>query len=475
MPQAYAWITYSKWAKKHGDVMHIRVLGNSTIILNSLKAAMELLDKRSSNYSDRPRMVMASELMDWGWDFAHMNYADDWRRHRRRFHQYFQPRNLQTFYPIQKKFTVNLLEQLLKTPDKFQDHIKQHVSSIVLNAGYGYEVEAENDFYIALVHKAVQPLLHVVHAGNYLVDYIPALKYIPSWFPGAKFKTDAATWAVDIRNLVDIPFEMVKKDISKGVAKRSFVYDSLDKLKTDGVEDRYEEEIIKNCAGMVYLAGSDTTTTLMQAWILAMANYPEVQKKAQAEIDKVVGRNRLPDFNDRPSMPFVEAMLQEAMRWGLVTPLALPHRVIREDVYEGYRIPAGATVVANVWAILHDEGLYPEPFEFKPERFITGGETQVALDPAVAGGFGYGRRICPGRYLATNTAWLAMASILSAFDILKAIDANGNVIEPVVEFTDGLNSHPKPYEVRFAPRSSDTKNFIDTSKLEVSTVSAQSL
>ena len=104
-----------------------------------------------------------------------------------------------------------------------------------------------------------------------------------------------------------------------------------------------------------------------------MALYPEVQRKAQAEIDQVVGNSRLPDFSDQDALPYVQAVLKEVLRWHPVTPLGVspchdifmaagdsnmitstggPHRVTTSDVYEGYYIPAGSTIIPNAWYAL---------------------------------------------------------------------------------------------------------------------------
>jgi len=83
------------------------------------------------------------------------------------------------------------------------------------------------------------------------------------------------------------------------------------------------------------------TASLLRSFILAMAHFPDVQAKAQAEIDALTRGTRLPDFSDRPSLPYVAAMLSEALRWGTAAPLSVPHRSLKEDEYEGFRIPAG--------------------------------------------------------------------------------------------------------------------------------------
>lgn len=90
----------------------------------------------------------------------------------------------------------------------------------------------------------------------------------------------------------------------------------------------------------------------MKGFFLAMALFPDVQKKAQQEIDAVIGTSRMPDFSDRPSLPYVNALLKEMMRWHIVTPIALPHRVVADDEYNGYLIPGGAMIIANTWYVM---------------------------------------------------------------------------------------------------------------------------
>ncbi|KAK1224075.1 hypothetical protein PQX77_008405 [Marasmius sp. AFHP31] len=182
-----------------------------------------------------------------------------------------------------------------------------------------------------------------------------------------------------------------------------------------------------------------------------MALHPEYQLLAQKEIDRVVGSERLPDYGDKEKLPFVNALLAETLRWNPVTPLALDHRALYDDKYQGYRIPAGAKVVGNAWAALHDESLYgPDPLDFNPNRFIRQDGQQPPSPELIA--FGFGLRICPGRYLALNTAYLTMAHLLSTFTIAKAVDNEGNEVQPRVEYSPTLISHPLPFQCRFIPR-----------------------
>lgn len=110
-----------------------------------------------------------------------------------------------------------------------------------------------------------------------------------------------------------------------------------------------KEDIIKWAATSIYGGGADTTVSAVHTFFLAMTLYPDVQAKAQAEIDAVVGRDRLPTLADRPHLPYITALMNEVLRWSPVAPLAIPHATMQDDVYQGYLIPKGSLVIPNVW------------------------------------------------------------------------------------------------------------------------------
>ena len=130
----------------------------------------------------------------------------------------------------------------------------------------------------------------------------------------------------------------------------------------------------------------------MQTFFLAMVLHPAVAKKAQEELDRVVGKDRLPDFSDKDNLPYINAVVKELFRWNPPLPFGVPNRVIQDDVYRGYFIPAGTSVIQNIWAIFRDQNVYPGPEAFNPDRFLKGGE----IDPLVPNPedrvFGSGRR-----------------------------------------------------------------------------------
>ncbi|SJL09865.1 related to cytochrome P450 CYP2 subfamily [Armillaria ostoyae] len=428
VPAEYPWVTYARWTATYGDVFYLDTPGNPTVVISSAQAAEDLFEKRSGNYSDRP---------GWGFNLGLMRYSDRWRMYRRTFHQYFQPRAVPAYNPVQMKASSVLLQQLDKSPDAFVHHVRHYAGSIIMKIVYGYDVDANGDKFVELVDRGLESVRIVGNVGTFLVDYIPSLKYLPRWLPGTNFLSLASSWRKDVEDMIDKPFEYASDSLANGFVSSSFVSKNLTKLKNIGMpENATQLEIIRNIAAVAFAAGADTTVSAILSVILAFILYPEVQAKAQAELDAAVGPTRLPNFDDRPQLPYIDAILLEALRWNPVLPMGVAHRSVKADVYRGYYIPAGATVIANTWAILHDEKNYPNPLVFNPDRFMP--EDGKELQPNPIAAFGFGRRICPGRYLAMNTIWIAIASMASTLSFSKAVDSEGRIAEPSDTFTDGL-------------------------------------
>ena len=127
-------------------------------------------------------------------------------------------------------------------------------------------------------------------------------------------------------------------------------------------------------------------------FIFAMITNPGAMKKAQEELDRVVGKDRLPDFSDRGNLPYIDAVIKEVLRWNPPVPIGVPSRVIQDDVYRGYIIPAGATVISNIWAICRDPNVYPDPETFNPDRFLKDGEINPLVFNPEDRVFGAGRK-----------------------------------------------------------------------------------
>ncbi|XP_010260472.1 PREDICTED: cytochrome P450 78A5 [Nelumbo nucifera] len=192
---------------------------------------------------------------------------------------------------------------------------------------------------------------------------------------------------------------------------RNFVDVLLDLEKEDRLND---SDMIAVLWEMIF-RGTDTVAILLE-WILArMLMHPDIQAKAQSEIDAVVGATRSVSDSDLPNLPYLQAIVKESLRMHPPGPLLSWARLAVHDVHIGeFFIPAGTTAMVNMWAITHDEGIWSEPAEFKPERFMKEEVSIMGSDLRLAP-FGSGRRVCPGKAMGLATVQLWLAQLLQSF------------------------------------------------------------
>ncbi|KAL4267508.1 cytochrome P450 family protein [Pleurotus pulmonarius] len=404
-PTKNQWMKYLEWSKEfNSDVICFRVFGKPTIVLNSRKAINDLLLVRSSLYSDRPRSTMINELLE---NFFH--------------------------------------------------HISYSLSASAISIAYGLDVKPTHDPNIGRCEAAIGQLNNAALDGDYLVDTLPMLKYIPTWMPGAGFKAYAEKARPKTLDMFNTPFIEACDKIRDGVAEQSIVSSGLARGGYS-IDDHPDQEVIRDVASITYAGGAETSHLALKTFVAAMLLYPDLHDRAQQELDAYVG-SQLPTFDDLPHMPYVHAIMLEVLRWQAVLPLAIAHRLTEADTYNGYYLPKGATVFANTWALLHDEEYYPDPDRFNPDRFLKNGKIDRKLCEAMPN-FGYGRRICPGRNFAMDSLHISIASILTVFNIRKARDEHGQVIEPEIEYIPGYTRHIRPFKCNITPRSPEVEKLI---------------
>jgi cytochrome P450 len=169
-----------------------------------------------------------------------------------------------------------------------------------------------------------------------------------------------------------------------------------------------------------------------------MIAFPEVQRRAQAEIDAVVGRDRLPTFADAPRLPYVRAIIKEVLRWRPSLPSGFPHAVSEDDWYEGMFIPKGTICIPSIWHCNHDRAVFgKDADEFRPERHLDehGESLPGPIETNRAGhvGFGFGRRICVGKELANDSLFINTARMLWAAKLERARDESGKEVPLDIE------------------------------------------
>ncbi|KAF8994066.1 cytochrome P450 [Cyathus striatus] len=480
LPTNFEWETYAAWSDLYNsDILHVDAAGTSIIIVNSHKVATELFDKRSALYSSRKVPLNFVFRIGWDWLFGFMAYGESWKERRRLFQRHFHPLDNMSHHPREREYTNKMLRALLESPEHFMEHLRHMAGAITMSIAYGIDIQPLNDPYLKIAEEALVGLAAGANPTTFWVDALPFLKYVPSWFPGAGFKRKANVWKEWTRKMVEVPFAEARRQITDGAAGTSFISMSLDALD-ENKDNAHALQVIKETAGTFFVGGSDTTVSALNTFVLAMVCYPDVQAKAQEELDRVLGKALLPDFSDEPSLPYITAIVKEVLRRSTANPTAIPHYLIEDDEYQGYFMPKGSVVLGNAWqdlsrisslrsypllfcrAILHDKDDYPDPLIFRPERFL---KANGQLDPDVrdpTAAFGFGRRICPGKHVALSTLWIAAASILSVYNLSKSKDENGNIVEPRIEYHSSMILHALPFKCSIKPRSAEAERLINS-------------
>ncbi|RPD61592.1 cytochrome P450 [Lentinus tigrinus ALCF2SS1-6] len=461
-PRTRRWEAYHELCSRYGDVLHFRVLGESIVVLNSPRAVKDILEKKAANTSDRTQIPMI-ELSGSNLNLGFMPYGQWWRRHRRAFWQHFNRETATQYWAVQRDVAHRLLGKLLRDPLRFREHVRNTVAGSILKVAYDIDTADEGDEYIAAVDAALEGPVTGLVPGTFLVDFLPFLRHVPTWLPGATSQRLWAKWQAAAETLKSLPYEQVKAALALSQDEpRSVVgklVSQIDPSEEAGPR-REEEEIAKHVGAVALEAGTDTTHVTLLALFLAMTMHPEVVKKAQAELDTVVGPDRLPDFSDQESLVYVNAIVKEVLRWHPVLPLGIPHSTVDDDELDGYFVPAGTVILCNVWACMRDPEMYEDPDEFRPERFIRDGKLDTAVrDPAPLA-FGFGRRICPGRYFAQAGLFITIASVLHVFDISPPLDDQGRPVKVTHGMTEGFTSQPTEFRCTIKPRSAQAEALI---------------
>ncbi|KAL1130992.1 hypothetical protein AAG570_012233, partial [Ranatra chinensis] len=193
------------------------------------------------------------------------------------------------------------------------------------------------------------------------------------------------------------------------------------------------------------MAGTESTTSTIGFGLLYLIHYPDVQRKIQEEIDAQIG-TRPVQLGDRPRTKYIEAFLMELQRFANVAPSALAHRAKYSSEVQGYIIPQGTLVLANLYSVHMDKDHWKDPEVFRPERFLNDDGKIVQDDWLLP--FGTGKRRCMGETLARSSMYLFITTLMSNFTISPVPGAK----LPPLEGCDGAAVSPRPFECMLTPR-----------------------
>ncbi|CAL1696588.1 unnamed protein product [Somion occarium] len=477
-----AWVTFAEWKHQYGPLVYMSVAGQNMVVMNTHKVAADLLDRRAAVYSDRPRLVVASEILTGSLLIPFTGYTDVWRRMRRASHEGLNNSFARNYYPSQQKEAVLLVQGMLRDSNNWDDELKRAACSMILGVVYDKPtIDSCHDGRVTYVNDFIARIVRAAFPGAHYAEYFTwmkvsldhplvywrthnSLQYLPTSI--AKWKRDALDWYNKDTVYFGEMYEEVKDRIRNGDERHSFASTLIHDERQLGLS---EDESVW-LAATIYATGGETTSTVMAWFMLAMVTHPEIQKKAQEELDAVIGRDRMPTFADRDSLPYVQACVRESLRWKTVAPIGVPHQSVEDDWYEGHFIPKGTICIPNQWAMNKDPDVYgPDAEEFNPGRHIDkDGNLYCPFEDTHDGhvGFGFGRRICVGRHVANNSLFIDIASLLWATTIEPIKDAQGKPIMPDTEgfINDGLVLRPLPFKCSVKPRFAEVENIVSQTR-----------
>ncbi|KAA8541056.1 hypothetical protein F0562_025019 [Nyssa sinensis] len=387
------------------------------VISSHPETAKDILN--SSAFADRPVKESAYELLfHRAMGFA--PYGEYWRNLRRISATHlFSPKRISGFGDFRQKIGLGMvgkIKDLMVRNGEVEIKRVLHFGSLnnVMMSVFGRSFdfgENSSDVDGSELEGLVSEGYELLGIFNWS-DHFPLLGWLDLQGVRKRCRELVAKVNVFVEKIIeDHRMKRVKSGDVEDESPGDFVDVLLDLEKENRLSD---SDMIAVLWEMIF-RGTDTVAILLE-WILArMVLHPDIQAKAQSEIQSVVGSTRKVSDSDLPQLPYLQAIVKETLRMHPPGPLLSWARLAIHDTQVGeHFIPAGTTAMVNMWAITHDERVWSEPNEFKPERFMEGDVTILGSDLRLAP-FGSGRRVCPGKAMGLATVQLWLAQLLQSF------------------------------------------------------------
>ncbi|KLO19235.1 cytochrome P450 [Schizopora paradoxa] len=447
---------FASWGEKYGGISSFRIFGKQFVLLNELKAVTALLEHRNALYSQRPDMAMLKLCGREENAIVFQKYGQNLKDARKLVNVWIGKSATDRLAPQITATSHKYMGTLLENPEGFLVNARFMLGAMVLKMTYGIDAKSKDDPYIYLSERMQRLTTEAVKPGHWLVDSFPILAKMPTWMPGT-----GLSWAAETKRQIDeavhATFDFTRQAVINGEAEHSWTAEEI--LDKEGnIKTGEEAEKLATTSAAVYAGSIDTTVAVTSLFFLLMARNPDIQRRAQEEVDRVVGTDRLPEMSDKESLPFIQRIIKETLRFAPVAPVVV-HSLDEDDVYEGYLIPKGTSVLANIWAILHNPEMYKDPEVFNPDRYLDTPGRPAEPDHSHAV-FGFGRRACPGSHFALANLTMNIATILSAFNVKPIKNADGVEVPPEIDIIDGHTRGVRPFKCVIEPRTPEKAQLI---------------
>ncbi|KAL2089588.1 hypothetical protein ACEWY4_014276 [Coilia grayii] len=434
-----AHLQFAKFAEEYGQIFSIRLFGARLVVLNGHKVVREVYVNQGENFADRPSIPLFADIVGDKGLVASNGYA--WKQQRR-----FALHTLRNFGLGKRSLEPSILQECRYLNEAFSNEqgksfnpqwlINNAVSNIISVLVFGDRFEYTNDDFQSLLKNINAAIILEADIWAQLYNMFPwLLRRVPG--PHRKLLSIWDKVITFVRGKIED--HQTDYDPSDPRDYIDCFLGEMEKWKDDDAAG-FNLENLCYCTLDLFVAGTETTYTTLYWGLLYMIKYPEIQRKVQEEIDRVVGSSRQPSVADRENMPYTDAVIHETQRFGDIIPLNLA-RIASKDTQVGdYIIPKGTMVMGTLNSILFDEMEWETPYTFNPGHFLDA-EGKFRRKEAFLP-FSMGKRVCLGEQLARMELFLFLTSLLQRFSF-SAPDG----VEPSLDAKAGSTQAPKPYRL----------------------------
>ncbi|XP_074646309.1 steroid 17-alpha-hydroxylase/17,20 lyase-like [Tubulanus polymorphus] len=447
------WLHFHNLTKTYGDIFNFK-LGfgflENIIVLNSGESINEAFLQPKSPFDARPKTWSLEKFTDGGRDIM-MGDPDDpvWMLMRKLtsggLRNFLSGARMDHKCHSSLEKGVTLLKQHLGEPFDTKPVLNLMIFNVIcdmlFNAQFEFDDAEFEDLYTSL--DAVDKIF-----GNVILeDVITPLQWLPFKTPTTRKAIELDTHVLDIlgKYVTDHQEKYDPDDISDLI---DYIIRAKKKLEIENpnlaakLTERHMVQIVNDGFG----AGTSTSSQTLYWMIFFMAKYPEIQTRVQSELDDTIGHN-LPSMSDKPNLVYCEAVMLESMRFCPYGALAL-HATSTDAKLFDFDVPKGSQVWANIYASHHDEKIWPDPDEFKPERFIQK-DGKIMPRPRSWLTFGAGRRSCIGEPVGRHQVFVFFTSLMQKFRFRfpDGCDFKDKPISPSRFESNGFVCMSKPYDI----------------------------
>ncbi|KAI1892059.1 hypothetical protein AGOR_G00150080 [Albula goreensis] len=431
--------TMDKLADEYGSVFSLRRGSQKVVFISGYKMVKEALVKQGEHLSDRPVIPLFHDFFK-GLGIALSNgYL--WKNQRKFTNTHLKyfgegKRTLETYILQECNFLCQAMKEEQGRPFDPQFTVNNAVGNVICSVVFGRRFEYSDTKFQTLLRLDAEAVVLAGSARAQLYDAFPGLmKYLPG---------PHQTIFTNYMKIVTFLKEEIKKhkenwDPSNPVDYIDTYLGEIER-KRDDKDAGFNTETLTVCTLDLFEAGTETTANTLRWGFLFMMMYPDIQKKVQAEIDRVVGQSRQPTMADRPNMPYTDAVIHEIQRKGNIVPLGFPKMAGNDTTLGKHFIPKGTLVIINLSSVLNDKNEWETPDTFNPGHFLDS-QGQFRRREAFLP-FSAGKRVCLGEQLARMELFLFFASLLQRFTLSPPPGAELNLDGQL-----GFTFSPGPFQM----------------------------